>query len=73
MGSRSTCDLNYVEISENDENIATTRFCGSDNPAPYKAKSNQLEVRFRSGSYFDGTGWIVTFMGVHENSVLDQI
>lgn len=68
MGSQATCELNYVEIIENDETIAPTRFCGKDDPAPYKAKSNQLKVHFKSGMNFAGTGWVANFMAVHENS-----
>lgn len=72
MGSPATCELNYVEISEQSESIAPTRFCGKDVPAPYKAKSNQLKVRFKSSLNFAGTGWIANFMGVHENAILNN-
>lgn len=72
MGPPATCELNYVEIYEQSANIAPTKFCGKDNPAPYKAKSNQLKVRFKSGMNFAGTGWVANFMAVHENSILNN-
>ena len=72
MGPQSTCEQNYVEIFEQSENIAPTRFCGKDNPAPYKAKSSQLKVRFKSGTNFAGTGWVANFMAVHENSLINN-
>lgn len=72
MGTRSTCEQNYVELIETDENLPTTKFCGSDNPAPYKSKTNKLNVRFKSGRSLGGTGWIANFMAVHENSVINN-
>lgn len=44
MGPKSGCNQTYVEIIETDSNIAPTRFCGTDDPAPYKARSNQLYI-----------------------------
>ncbi|XP_031624566.1 cubilin homolog [Contarinia nasturtii] len=72
MGPRSTCELNYVEIIENDENLAATKFCGADNPAPYKARSSQVKVHFKSSLNFAGTGWVINFMAVHENSIVNK-
>lgn len=72
MGPRSTCELNYVEIIESDESLPSTKFCGSDNPVPYKAKSSQLKVHFKSSSNIGGTGWIVNFMAVHKNSIINR-
>lgn len=71
MGSKTTCETNYVEIIENDENVASTKFCGSDSPAPYKGASNQLKVHFKSNLNFAGTGWMINFMAIHENSVMN--
>lgn len=68
MGPKATCEQNYVEIIEMDENTQSTKFCGTDNPAPYKARSSKLKVHFVSGLNFAGTGWIANFMAVHENS-----
>lgn len=72
MGSKATCELNYVEIIENDQNISPTKFCGTDDPAPYKAKSNQLKVHFKSSMNFAGTGWVANFMAVHESSTVNR-
>lgn len=72
MGSRATCELNYVEIIEKDPNIAPTKFCGKDEPAPYKAKTNQLKIHFKSSTRFSGSGFAVSFMSVHENSILNR-
>lgn len=71
MGPKSGCNQTYVEILEKDESTAPTRFCGTDNPAPYKAKSNQLKVHFKNQAHFRGTGWVIHFMAVHENSEID--
>lgn len=73
MGPKSGCNQTYVEIIENDESIAPTRFCGTDNPAPYKAKSNQLKVHFKNQARFHGTGWVIHFMALHENSDMDVL
>lgn len=72
MGPRSGCSQNYVEILEKDGSIAPTRFCGTDNPAPYKAKSNQLKVHSKNQAHFHGTGWVIQFMALHENAGLDS-
>lgn len=72
MGAKSGCELNYVEISEQDENIAPSRFCGTDDPAPYKAKTNQLKLHFRSRTHFDGTGWMANFMAIRETSNINK-
>lgn len=72
MGATASCELSYVEIYEQSGNSAPTRFCGKDTPAPYKAKSNELRVRFKSGTNFAGTGWVAHFMAVHENSILNN-
>lgn len=72
MGPQATCERNYVKIYEQSANIAPTKFCGKDVPAPYKAKSNQLKVRFKSDVNFVGTGWVANFMAVHENSIINN-
>lgn len=71
MGTRS-CDENYLEIIEFDDTIEPTKFCGSESPAPYKGRSNRLKVHFKSSTNFSGTGWIINFMAVHENSVISE-
>lgn len=71
MGTRS-CDINYLEIIEFDDNIAPTKFCGTESPAPYRGRSNSLKVHFKSSTSFSGTGWLINFMGVHENSVINN-
>lgn len=69
MGKR-LCDVNYLEIIEFDDNIAPTKFCGTESPAPYRGRSNRLKVHFKSSSSFSGSGWVINFMGIHENSPL---
>ena len=72
MGPKSTCESNYVKIIEKDDSIPPIQFCGTDNPAPYKSKSNQLKVQFKSSLNFSGTGWIANFMAVHQNSIVNK-
>lgn len=72
MGPKTTCELNYVEIIESDDSIAPTKFCGTDEPAPYKARSSQLKVHFKSSMNFAGEGWVINFMAVHENSIVNK-
>lgn len=69
MGTKATCPQNYLEIIESDE-AAPTKFCGDDNPAPYKARSNRVRVHTKSATNFAGTGWVLEFMAVHENAEL---
>lgn len=70
MGSVRTCQDNFVEIIEPDATIQPLQFCGVDNPSAYKSKSSTLSIRFKKTAEFSGTGWIINFMGVHQNSVL---
>lgn len=72
MGPQSTCELNYVTIIETDEDIPATKFCGTDSPAPYKSRSSQLKVQFRSSLNLAGTGWVANFMAVHQNSIVNK-
>lgn len=72
MGPKTTCELNYVEIIEFDETIPPTKYCGSDNPAVYKARANRLKVHFKSSRNFAGSGWVIAFMAVHENAVVNK-
>ncbi|XP_055295203.1 cubilin homolog [Sitodiplosis mosellana] len=72
MGLRATCDSNYVELIENDDTVPPTKFCGTDEPAPYRAKSSRLEVHFKNSINFAGTGWVIDFMAVHEDSILNN-
>lgn len=72
MGPRTTCELNYLEIVEFDENIPPIRYCGSDTPAEYKGRSNRLKIRYKTSSNLAGTGWIINFMAVHENTAISK-
>lgn len=67
MGTKATCEQNFVEIIEF-ENSPSTKYCGDDTPAAYKARSNRIKIHFRSGMNLAGTGWLLNFMAVHENS-----
>ncbi|XP_017013207.2 cubilin homolog [Drosophila takahashii] len=70
LGSRSTCQTNYLQILEQDESGVESeirRFCGNDHPLEYKSQRSQVVVRFHKTPEFDGTGWIIQFAGVHSN------
>lgn len=72
MGSKRLCDNNFVEVIEPNSDQTPQKFCGSETIAPYKAKTNTLSIRFKSGRDFAGTGWMLTFMAIHEDSKLDM-
>lgn len=72
MGSRRMCDNNFLEIIEPNSEQAPRKFCGPDKIAQYKSKTNTLSIRFKSGRDFAGTGWVLTFMAVHEQSTLES-
>lgn len=65
------CAQNYLEVIESND-APPTKYCGEDNPAPYKGRSNRLSVHFKSTANFAGTGWSIEFMAVHANTdILD--
>lgn len=65
LGPRQLCEDNFVEILDSDS--PRRRFCGTDNVAPFKSKLNVVTIRFKSGRNFAGSGWVLSFVGLHEN------
>lgn len=68
MGSKQSCDNNFVEVFDSNSERTTRKFCGADNIAPIKGKTNTLYIRSRSGRDLAGTGWVLFFAAVHEDS-----
>lgn len=71
MGTKLTCQTNYVQFLEVNSDQTTrvgAQFCGDDVPAVYKAETSRLIVRFVKDANFAGTGWILHFMGVLQNT-----
>lgn len=71
MGAKSGCNQTFVEII--DEAYAPIFYCGGDEPAPYKATTNQLKIHFKNHARFHGTGWVIHFMALHANSEMDVL
>lgn len=71
LGTRS-CDVHYLEIIESNESAEPVKYCGGESPTPYRARSNQVKVHFKSSTNFAGTGWIINFMAIHENTVISD-
>ncbi|KAL7042861.1 hypothetical protein ACKWTF_001317 [Chironomus riparius] len=71
MGSKLTCENDYVEIlEENDskEFVATKSYCGDDKPAIFVGSGSKIKVHYKQSVHFAGTGWMINFMGIHEGS-----
>lgn len=69
MGSKLTCDIDYVELlEENDEKefVPIKKYCGDDEPAVYVSRRSQVRVHYVQTLHFAGTGWTMNFMGIHE-------
>ena len=69
MGSKLTCENDYVEIlEENDskEFVVTKSYCGDDKPAVFIGSGSKIKVHYKQSVHFAGTGWMINFMGIHE-------
>lgn len=70
MGTKLTCENDYVEILEEKENsrefMSIKRYCGEDKPAVFVSARNQIKIHYMQTVNFAGTGWTLYFMGVNE-------
>lgn len=69
MGPRSTCNNEYVEFLEQNENqefVQARKYCGDDKPVIFVSTRSQMKIHHSQTSNFGGTGWTLNFMGVHE-------
>lgn len=75
MGSKTTCNGNYVQILEKspteDEEVKR-QYCGEDEPAIYRSETSILTVRFKTTRNFAGTGFIANYMGVFEGKAINN-
>lgn len=72
MGTKLTCENDYVEILEEDESkefVSIRSFCGDDKPAVFVSARNQVRIHYMQTVNFAGTGWTLNFMGVHEGNL----
>ncbi|KAG5668318.1 hypothetical protein PVAND_016262 [Polypedilum vanderplanki] len=71
MGSKMTCDIDYVELMEENsekEFVSIKKYCGDDEPAIYVSSKSQIRVHYKQTVHFAGTGWIINFIGVHQGA-----
>lgn len=76
MGSKLTCENDFVEIlEENDskELSVIKSYCGGDNPAVYVSSRSSIKVHHQQSVHFIGTGWIIHFMGIHEGEMAGNL
>lgn len=69
MGSKITCESDYVEFLEDNDNDSESivrKYCGEDDPDVYKSSKNKVRVHYKKTVNFSGTGWIIHFMGVSD-------
>lgn len=69
MGSKLNCQSDYVEfLEENDEKqiVPLKKYCGDDSPAVFVSARSRVIVHFVQTLNFDGTGWLINFLGVKE-------
>lgn len=72
MGSKLTCDIDYVELLEENEAkefVSIKKYCGDDEPAIYVSSRSQLRIHYAQTVHFAGTGWILHFMGIHDGKI----
>lgn len=76
MGSKLQCGNDYVEILEPNENrefVSIKRYCGDDKPAVFMSASSKIKINYMQTVNFDGTGWAINFMGVHEGELRRKV
>jgi CUB domain len=75
MGSKLNCQSDYVEFLEEDEDrqmVSMKKYCGDDEPAVYVSPRSKLFVHFVQTLNFDGTGWLINFLGIKEGKNDEQ-
>lgn len=75
MGSKTTCNGNYVQILEINtakEEEVMRQYCGEDEPAIYRSETSIVTVRLKTTRNFSGTGFIANFMGVFEGIIFKR-
>lgn len=63
------CGSNYVEFIEEAEKgveESLKRFCGTDDASVIVSSKSRIKVNYVKTVNFDGVGWMLQFMGVHE-------
>lgn len=76
MGTKLTCENDYVEILEANESREFTsikRYCGEDKPAVFVSANSQMKIHYMQTVNFAGTGWTINFMGVHEGKFVQLV
>ncbi|XP_065362088.1 cubilin homolog [Calliphora vicina] len=78
MGAKSTCRTDYLQIIEYDghdsgEEKLMRQFCGEDEPNFYLSSKSYVTIRFHKTVNYDGTGWVISFRGVHPSANVNYI
>lgn len=76
MGPKLTCENDYVEIMEENENRefkSIKRYCGEDKPAVFVSSRSQIKIHYVQTVNFAGTGWSINFMAVHEGNEKNKL
>ena len=72
MGSKITCESDYVELIETDISTKVDsvmrKYCGDDEPQVFVSSENTMKVHYKRTVNFDGSGWLINFMAVYEGA-----
>lgn len=75
MGSKTTCNGNYVQIIEKSaagEEEVKRSYCGGDEPAMYRSETSIVTVRLKTTRNFAGTGFIANYIGAFEGKAFEK-
>ena len=70
------CSSNYVEFIEENENgveKSLKQFCGSDDASVIVSSRSRMKVHYVKSVNFDGSGWMLQFMGVYEGKSFNSL
>ncbi|KAL5234243.1 hypothetical protein ACI65C_001653 [Semiaphis heraclei] len=71
LGSRATCDTDYLEMHNVDQITGVSSFvakyCGGDTPATHISQTGAVLIRYVTTIHNAGTGWVLRFELNHNN------
>lgn len=74
MGSITTCSTDYVELIEvkGAEKRTVRKHCGGDQPSTYISESSVMQVLHKQTQNFGGTGWLVKYMAIEKDALVNN-
>ncbi|XP_029722333.2 cubilin homolog isoform X1 [Aedes albopictus] len=74
MGSITTCSTDYVELIEvkGAEKRTVRKHCGGDQPSTYISENSVMQVLHKQTQNFGGTGWLVKYMAIEKDALVNN-